>query len=70
VALSFFVSERGRVSGAVVDEGDGFEPPPAGPGDGPGGWGLSIVASLVDEWGVQRDGTRVWFAMPAECPAA
>ena len=66
VTLSFLVSELGRVSGAVIDEGDGFDPPPPpAPGDGPGGWGLSIVASLVETWGVQGDSTRVWFAMPA-----
>jgi len=66
VTLSFFVSERGRVTGAVIDEGDGFDPPPPpAPGAGAGGWGLSIVASLVEKWGVQRGSTRVWFAMPA-----
>jgi anti-sigma regulatory factor (Ser/Thr protein kinase) len=28
----------------------------------PGGWGLSIVESLADSWGITRDeGTTVWF---------
>ena len=65
VTLSLAVSEEGRVSGEVVDDGDGFEPPSAAR-PGPRGWGLSIVAALAERWGIQRGTTRVWFAMPSE----
>ena len=34
-----------------------------------GGWGLGIVASLAETWGIQRGTTRVWFAMPLEAEA-
>jgi two-component sensor histidine kinase len=64
VTLSLAVSAEGRMSGEVVDEGDGFEVPPVP--SGPGGLGLTMVAALAETWGVQRGTTRVWFAMPAE----
>ena len=52
-----------RVSVAVSDLGPGFEPSPepADPGSG-GGWGLYMVESVADRWGVERDrDCRVWF---------
>jgi anti-sigma regulatory factor (Ser/Thr protein kinase) len=70
VTLSLALSERGRIRGAVVDEGDGFEVPPGPVEPGPGGLGLPIVAALVDRWGVRRGTTRVWFEMPAELQPA
>ena len=71
VTLSLAVSARGRLSGEVVDEGDGFvAPPPDAVRPEPGGWGLGIVASLAETWGIQRGTTRVWFAMPFEAEAA
>ena len=48
----------------VTDLGEGFEPPPSPRPhlDRPGGWGLCLVDSLADRWGVDRDrGTAVWF---------
>jgi anti-sigma regulatory factor (Ser/Thr protein kinase) len=50
----------------VSDSGKGFEF--TGPADDPQnveGWGLYLVATLSDRWGIDRDGTRtsVWFEL-------
>jgi len=58
----------GYVRIAVHDGGPGFAPPGHdGDRSGNGGFGLSIVAALSDEWGVERrpDGCTVWCAVPA-----
>ena len=50
----------------VSDRGAGFQPEPRTRGQDPeGGWGLYLVASLADRWGVAREesGTRVWFEL-------
>lgn len=49
----------------IADEGMGFEPTPTpGRPDRPGGWGLYLVDTLVDRWGVEASpGTRVWLEM-------
>lgn len=51
------------VSGEVVDQGDGFEPPPPPTLDGPGGRGLAIVGALTRTWGIERGSTHVWFEL-------
>ena len=67
VTISLAVSERGRLSGEVVDDDHGFEaPPPRSPGPAPRGRGLAIVAALAERWGIEEGTTRVWFAMPSE----
>jgi anti-sigma regulatory factor (Ser/Thr protein kinase) len=67
VTISLAVSEQGRLSGEVVDDGHGFEaPPPGSPGPAPNGRGLGIVAALAERWGIEEGTTRVWFAMPSE----
>jgi anti-sigma regulatory factor (Ser/Thr protein kinase) len=51
----------------VTDSGKGFEF--EGPADDPAtveGWGLYLVATLSDRWGITRDpkrGTSVWFEL-------
>ena len=48
----------------VTDSGEGFEPPapPKDPVDSASGWGLYLVNSLADRWGVDTErGTTVWF---------
>ena len=47
----------------VSDGGGGFEPHArTRPRDEPGGWGLHLVDSLADRWGVETGRrTRVWF---------
>jgi hypothetical protein len=46
----------------VVDEGGGFVP---SAGDRPatdvGGWGLHLVHTLADRWGVATEASHVWF---------
>jgi len=56
----------------IVDEGPGFEPTPtAGLSDRPGGWGLFLVDSLADRWGVEASPrTRVWLEMSPGSVAA
>jgi anti-sigma regulatory factor (Ser/Thr protein kinase) len=49
----------------VCDHGDGFTPRPRVGGlDEPGGFGLYLVGTLADSWGVETDGgTTVWFVL-------
>jgi serine/threonine-protein kinase RsbW len=48
----------------VTDHGDGFAPTPRSTTDEPGGYGLFLVGSLADRWGVESDdGTTVWFEL-------
>lgn len=50
----------------VTDSGPGFEleHPPRPHPDRPGGWGLCLIESLADRWGVDRDDeTHVWFEL-------
>jgi anti-sigma regulatory factor (Ser/Thr protein kinase) len=51
----------------VSDPGQGFDPEPAADEDGaePGRWGLYLVETLSDRWGVDRltGLTRVWFEL-------
>ncbi|HEX5936129.1 MAG TPA: ATP-binding protein [Actinomycetota bacterium] len=69
IDLSITMRE-GVIRVAVSDAGRGFDPndptPPVGP-PRDGGWGLELVDSLSDRWGVDRDGARtvVWFEMDA-----
>ena len=61
-----------RIRLEIVDEGPGFEPTPtAGLSDRPGGWGLFLVDSLADRWGVEASPrTRVWLEMSPGSVAA
>jgi serine/threonine-protein kinase RsbW len=49
----------------VVDHGGGFTPTPrSGSLDDPGGYGLFLVGTLADRWGVETDdATTVWFEL-------
>jgi anti-sigma regulatory factor (Ser/Thr protein kinase) len=66
VTLSLSVSERGRLSGEVLDDGDGFDEPQPRLASDPRGWGFPIVAALAEKWGIHKGSARVWFAMPSE----
>ena len=61
--LELHASWNGIVRVEVTDHGDGFIPTPRGqPLEEPGGYGLMLVGSLADRWGVEsNDSTTVWF---------
>ena len=63
-------SENGLLWIAVRDGGPGFDP--ANGNGNVRGFGLSIIASLAEDWGVESgpDGCTVWCAMSAEGIAA
>jgi anti-sigma regulatory factor (Ser/Thr protein kinase) len=46
----------------VVDQGSGFVPVARNrPATDVGGWGLHLVETLTDRWGVHEGSTHVWF---------
>jgi two-component sensor histidine kinase len=70
IELELSALEGGRVRVQVSDPGVGFEHTPRDqPLDEVGGWGLVLIESMAESWGVDQDErTRVWFelAPPAE----
>jgi len=47
----------------VTDEGPGFQVSTRDR-NRPGGWGLALVETMSDRWGIERgDRTRVWFEL-------
>jgi anti-sigma regulatory factor (Ser/Thr protein kinase) len=63
ISLTVAVS-AGSVRGRVCDPGSGFEVPsePSPRSDMRGGWGLPIVQTISDRWGVERSRhVCVWF---------
>ena len=63
ISLTVKVS-AGSVRGRVCDPGSGFEVPsePSPRSDMSGGWGLPIVETISDRWGVERNRHAcVWF---------
>ena len=63
--LELHASWDGIVRVEVTDYGNGFIPAPRSqPLEEPGGYGLFLVGSLADRWGVESDGsTTVWFEL-------
>jgi anti-sigma regulatory factor (Ser/Thr protein kinase) len=63
--LELHASWNGTVRVEVIDHGDGFTPiPRTRPLEEPGGYGLFLVGSLADRWGVDTDDcTTVWFEL-------
>ena len=50
----------------VIDQGAGFVPVAREkPRTEVGGWGLHLVESLSDQWGVHEGSTHVWFELSA-----
>jgi anti-sigma regulatory factor (Ser/Thr protein kinase) len=48
----------------VIDQGVGFEPVARDkPKTDVGGWGLHLVESLSERWGVHAGSTHVWFEL-------
>jgi anti-sigma regulatory factor (Ser/Thr protein kinase) len=58
-----FERDEGRFRTEVVDQGEGLIATLTDPRDvhGPGGWGLPLVQTLSDRWGVHAGSTHVWF---------
>jgi anti-sigma regulatory factor (Ser/Thr protein kinase) len=57
----------GRLRCEVIDDGAGFTPSArTKPSTEVGGWGLYLVESLADRWGVRDGSTHVWFELDPE----
>jgi anti-sigma regulatory factor (Ser/Thr protein kinase) len=64
-------SDPGALRCEVVDEGGGFVPRAReGPSTAVGGWGLHLVETLSEAWGVREGSTHVWFELRAGSPGA
>jgi two-component sensor histidine kinase len=65
IELELCALDAGRVRVQVSDPGHGFEHSPRDqPIDEVGGWGLVLIESMAESWGVEHeDRTRVWFEL-------
>jgi anti-sigma regulatory factor (Ser/Thr protein kinase) len=63
--VELHASWNSKVRVEVTDHGEGFtHHPREKPLDEPGGYGLMLVGSLADRWGVENeDCTTVWFEL-------
>jgi hypothetical protein len=62
--------DNGRVSGVVLDEGNGFCGDVGDHGiDEIGKKGLLIVATLAERWGIHEGSSHVWFELAAAAQA-
>jgi anti-sigma regulatory factor (Ser/Thr protein kinase) len=62
VRLQLRSDHAGHIRVEVVDQGSGFIPVARDrPATEAGGWGLHLVETLTDRWGVHEGSTHVWF---------
>ena len=62
VSLKVETDSPRRLRVEVVDQGVGFVPVARNrPATEAGGWGLHLVQTLSDRWGVYEGSTHVWF---------
>ncbi len=62
VVLKIETDHPRRLRVEVVDQGAGFVPVTRNrPATEVGGWGLHLVQTLSDRWGVYEGSTHVWF---------
>ena len=62
VHLQMRSDHDGHIRIEVVDQGSGFIPVARNrPATEAGGWGLHLVETLADRWGVHEGSTHVWF---------
>jgi anti-sigma regulatory factor (Ser/Thr protein kinase) len=62
ITLNLDVERPGKLRADVVDQGLGFVPVARDrPATEAGGWGLHLVQTLSDRWGVREGSTHVWF---------
>ena len=60
--LQIEAPEPRRLRVEVINEGASFEPKArTRPKTEAGGWGLHLVETLADRWGVHAGSTHVWF---------
>ena len=64
VALKVETDDPRRLRIEVIDQGAGFVPVARDrPATDVGGWGLHLVQTLSDRWGVYEGSTHVWFEL-------
>ena len=64
VRVEFEARGADRLRCEVIDEGIGFTPVArAKPKTEVGGWGLHLVETLSESWGVHEGSTHVWFEL-------
>jgi anti-sigma regulatory factor (Ser/Thr protein kinase) len=62
ITLKVDVDRPGKVRAEVIDQGAGFIPVARDrPATEVGGWGLHLVQTLANRWGVHEGSTHVWF---------
>jgi anti-sigma regulatory factor (Ser/Thr protein kinase) len=67
VTLNVEAAGARRVRVEVVDQGVGFVPVQRNrPVTEAGGWGLHLVQTLTNRWGVHEGSTHVWFEIDRE----
>jgi anti-sigma regulatory factor (Ser/Thr protein kinase) len=66
VTLAMTSDDPSHLRVEVIDQGVGFVPVARDkPKTDVGGWGLHLVESLSDRWGVHDGSTHVWFELSA-----
>jgi anti-sigma regulatory factor (Ser/Thr protein kinase) len=67
VRLELRSDRPGHLRVEVIDQGAGFVPTARDrPATEAGGWGLHLVETLSDRWGVHEGSTHVWFEIDAQ----
>jgi anti-sigma regulatory factor (Ser/Thr protein kinase) len=67
VVLEVTSDDPNRMRVEVIDDGVGFVPVArAKPKTEVGGWGLHMVETLSERWGVHEGSTHVWFEVAAD----
>jgi anti-sigma regulatory factor (Ser/Thr protein kinase) len=62
ITLKIDADRPGKVRAEVIDQGLGFIPVARDrPATEAGGWGLHLVQTLSNRWGVHEGSTHVWF---------
>jgi len=62
ITLKVDAARPGKIRAEVIDQGAGFVPMARDrPATEVGGWGLHLVQTLANRWGVHEGSTRVWF---------
>ena len=69
ITLTSQTDDPQRLRVEVIDQGAGFVPAARDrPATEVGGWGLHLVQTLADRWGVYEGSTHVWFEIDRRAP--